>query len=240
MALEDSEKTPRGVAAVDRALSIIAALENSQMPRKLSEISLTTGFYKSTILRILESLQDAGYVVRVEQSKYTLGPAVMQLGLAYDRANPLRYHIIPALEVLVAAGTESPSFHIRQTTEERLCLFRLNSNHSTLDRVRPGDRLPINRGAAGKVLMAFGTPSEQGEETDGIRASGFAVSLGERDKLCAGIAVPVFSGRDRIVGALSLSGPRERFTPEDIARMLPHLLKAARRISADLGGTFPF
>lgn len=236
---EELEKAPRGVAAVDRALKIIAALEAGTMPRNLSEISRATGLYKSTILRLLESLQDAGYVVRVDESKYALGPTIMQLGIAYERTNPLRHQILPVLERLVAMGTESPSFHVRQTADERLCLFRLNSNHSTLDRVHTGDRLPIRRGAAGKVLLAFGSPPETGAEMDRIRTDCFAVSLGERDKLCAGIAAPVFSGSNRMIGALSFSGPKERFQKEDVARMRPQILEAAREISQALGGHFP-
>lgn len=229
----------RGVAAVDRAFAIIAALETSHTPRTLSEISRATGLYKSTILRLLESLQDAGYVVRVEDSRYTLGPTIMQLGLAYERLNPLRHQILPVFEKLVTQGAESPSFHVRQTTEERLCLFRLDSNHSTLDRVHVGDRLPLRRGAAGKVLLAFSDPSETGPEMDDIRAGCFAVSLGERDPLCAGVAAPVFTSADRLLGALSFSGPRERFTDDDVARLKPQMLRAARDLSIALGGSFP-
>lgn len=231
----DKEKSSRGVAAVDRALSIIAALEASTIPRNLSEIARATGLYKSTILRLMESLQAAGYVIRIEESKYALGPTIMQLGLAYERSNPLRHHFLPVMERLVSIGTESPSFHVRQTATERLCLFRLDSQHSTLDRVQVGDRLPLYRGAAGKVLRAFGDPPEQGSDMDLIRQEGFAVSLGERDKLCAGIAAPVFSGSERLLGALSFSGPRERFREEDIARMRPQLLDAARELSIGLG-----
>ena len=235
----EQEKTSRGVAAVDRALKIVAALEASTMPRNLSEISRATGLYKSTILRLLESLQDAGYVVRVDDSKYALGPTIMQLGIAYEQTNPLRHQILPVFERLVAMGTESPSFHVRQTAEERLCLFRMNSNHSTLDRVNTGDRLPMTRGAAGKVLRAFGDPPEPGAEMDKVRAECFAVSLGERDKLCAGVAAPVFTGSNRMIGALSFSGPKERFQEDDIARMRPQMLDAAREISEALGGHFP-
>ncbi|MGI3166813.1 IclR family transcriptional regulator [Pseudooceanicola sp. 200-1SW] len=231
----DKEKSSRGVAAVDRALSIIAALEASTIPRNLSEIARATGLYKSTILRLMESLQAAGYVIRIEESKYALGPTIMQLGLAYERSNPLRHHFLPVMERLVSIGTESPSFHVRQTATERLCLFRLDSQHSTLDRVQVGDRLPLYRGAAGKVLRAFGDPPEQGSDMDLIRQEGFAVSLGERDKLCAGIAAPVFSGSERLLGALSFSGPRERFREEDITRMRPRLLDAARELSIGLG-----
>ncbi|MFX0547191.1 IclR family transcriptional regulator [Roseovarius sp. S1116L3] len=235
----ETEKTGRGVAAVDRALSIIAALEKGRMPLNLSEIARSTELYKSTILRLLESLQGAGYVVRVEENKYALGPTIMQLGLAYERSNPLRHQILPVMEKLVDMGTESPSFHMRQTADERLCLFRLNSNHSTLDRVHTGDRLPVRRGAAGKVLVAFGEPHEAGAEMDQIRGECFAVSLGERDKLCAGIAAPVFSGSRRLVGALSFSGPKERFTEADIARMKGQMMEAVREISNGLGSSYP-
>jgi DNA-binding IclR family transcriptional regulator len=236
---DDTDKTQRGVAAVDRALQIIAALEASTIPRNLSEISRATSLYKSTILRILQSLLDAGYVVRVEESKYALGPTIMQLGLAYERANPLRHLFLPIMQKLVDSGSESPSFHIQQTSEERLCLFRLNSNHSTLDRVHAGDRLPVRRGAAGKVLLAFGEEPQQGAEMDEIRKNCFAISLGERDKFCAGIAAPVFTRRNRLLGALSFSGPKERFEPADVERMKKDILAAAGELTTELGGDFP-
>lgn len=235
----DKEKPSRGVAAVDRALSIISTLEESTIPRNLSEIARATGLYKSTILRLMESLQDAGYVIRIEDNKYGLGPTIMQLGLAYERSNPLRHHFMPVMQRLVSIGTESPSFHVRQTATERLCLFRLDSNHSTLDRVHAGDRLPLHRGAAGKILRAFGDPPEQGSDMDQIREECFAISLGERDKLCAGIAAPVFTGSNRLLGALSFSGPKERFREEDIARMRPQMLDAVRELSIGLGGSLP-
>lgn len=235
----ESDKEQRGVAAVDRAFSIIAALEASSMPRNLSEISRATGLYKSTILRLLQSLQGAGYVVRVDDSKYALGPTIMQLGLAYERANPLRHLFMPVMQRLVDAGSESPSFHVRQTRNERLCLFRLNSNHSTLDSVHTGDRLPMHRGAAGKVLMAFDDEPAAGAEMDEIRENYFAVSLGERDKFCAGVAAPVFSQSNRLLGALSFSGPKERFTPADVERMKTTMLSAVRELTREVGGTFP-
>ena len=74
---------------------------------------------------------------------------------------------------------------------------------------------------------------------DLIREECFAVSLGERDKLCAGIAAPVFSSTKRLLGALSFSGPKERFREEDIARMRPQMMDAVRELSMGLGGSYP-
>lgn len=229
----------RGVAAVDRAIAIVSALQSSDLPLTLSEIARATDLYKSTILRILQSLQGAGYVVRIGETKYALGPTIMQLGMAYDRANPLKHIVLPVMQDLVDAGMESPSFHIRQTSDERLCLFRIDSTHSTLDRVKAGDRLPLRKGAAGKVLLAFGGDRMTGTEADRIRRDCLAVSMGERDRFCAGMAAPVFSESERVLGSLSLSGPKERFGTRDIERMKTPLLAAARDLTEKLGGRFP-
>lgn len=91
----------------------------------------------------------------------------------------------------------------------------------------------------GKVLIAFGEDHGEGEEMERIRRDCFAASLGERDKFCAGVAAPVFTRRDRLMGALSLSGPKERFMPEDVERMKGPLQAAARELTKEMGGMYP-
>lgn len=226
-----------GVAAVDRALSLVAALEVYPEPQTLADLSHETGLYKSTILRLLTSLQGAGYVVRLRDGRYSLGPMAFRLGLAYERANPLREHILPILKDLVRQGTESASFHVRQDADARLCLFRVDSRHPTLDRVQAGSVLPLRQGAAGRVLLAF--DGEPGPAFDEARRAIVVVSMGERDPSCAGIACPVFGPQDQVKGALSLSGPKERFTKATIASMRDLLVAAAKTVTRSLGGTYP-
>jgi DNA-binding IclR family transcriptional regulator len=226
-----------GVAAVDRALSLVAALERHPEPQTLSDLSRETGLYKSTILRLLTSLQSAGYADRLRDGRYGLGPMAFRLGLAYERANPLRDHVLPILEDLVHQGTESASFHVRQDTDTRLCLFRVDSRHPTLDRVQAGNVLPLRQGAAGRVLLAF--DGEPGAAFDEVRQSIVVVSIGERDPSCAGMACPVFGPEGRVKGALSLSGPKERFTKTTIASMRHLLISAAKAVTRSLGGTYP-
>jgi DNA-binding IclR family transcriptional regulator len=228
---------PKGVAAVERALLILRALEAEPEPLSLTELARYTNLYKSTILRLLETLRARGYVVRIRETRYALGPTVHRLGMAYERRNPLRHHVMPVMRRLVEEGTESPSFHIRQSEDKRLCLFRIDSNHSTLDRVSVGDFLPLDRGAAGRVILAF--DGETGEGFDRLREECFALSLGERDPICAGMASPVFGPEGQGIGALSLSGPKERFTGDNIIRMRRLLLDAAKEITESLEGSFP-
>jgi DNA-binding IclR family transcriptional regulator len=222
-----------GVAAVDRALVILASLQAQDAPCTLAALARLTGLYKSTLLRLLASLLGAGYVAQLPDGRYAIGPAAVRLNLAYERQNPLRQHVLPVLQDLVRHGTESASFHVRHDAGMRLCLLRVNSGHPTLDRVEAGDILPVRHGAAGRVLLAFGDGPAPHHQT--LRTDGYALSTGERDPSCAGLAAPVFGPAGRLAGALSLSGPKERFTPETIARMRGLLLAAAGVLSLSLG-----
>jgi DNA-binding IclR family transcriptional regulator len=226
-----------GVAAVERALSIVAALETSDQPMTLAEIAVRTGFYKSTILRLLGSLISRGYVTRLQDGAYDLGPTAFRLGVAFTRKNALGHNVLPALGELVDRGTESASFHVRQDADNRICLFRVNSRHATLDRVEAGQSYALLRGAAGHIILAYA--GSTGSRYEAIRSSGFDVSLGERDPSCAAVAAPVFGPRDMLIGVISLSGPRERFGKVEIAKMKRLLGPAAEQLTNKFGGIWP-
>lgn len=226
-----------GVAAVERALTIVAAVETADAPITLADLARKTGFYKSTILRLLGSLEATGYIVRLGDGRYDLGLTAFRLGTAFERKNTLQHYVVPALRKLVAQGTESASFHVRQGQDTRLCLFRVNSSHATLDRVEAGGTYALRAGAGGHIILAFA--GEQGPRYDAIRAEGWAYSLGERDPSCAAVAAPVFGALRQLIGILSLSGPRERFGPQEIETMAGLLRVAASDLTRALGGAWP-
>lgn len=222
----------QGVAAVDRAMSILVALEAAAGgSMSLTELSAATLLYKSTLLRLLVSLERGALVTRRADQRYALGPFAFRLGKSYEAHNPLEQRLAPIMRALVDEGTESPSFHVRHDATRRLCLIRFDSRHSTLDRVRAGDLLPIDRGAAGRILLAYG---ERGAATPS-GTERIMVSRGERDPLCGAVAAPVFGAAGELVGALSLSGPLDRFSPEAIAWMSERLHAAAEQASRTLG-----
>jgi DNA-binding IclR family transcriptional regulator len=226
-----------GVAAVERALAIVEALEAAQRPLTLTQLSTTTGLYKSAVLRLMVSLERHSLVVRRHDQSYVLGTLAFRLGRAFESTHRLDEHLMPVMRKLVTQGAESPSFHVYQDDKTRLCLLRIDSNHSTLDRVRVGDRLPLQRGAPGKVILKFeaGLPPDTRATADDLRE----VSHGERDPSCGAIAAPVFGAGNELIGALSLSGPLERFTPTAIRKMDAWLLEACETASISLGGPWP-
>ncbi len=228
-------RNPGGVAAVDRALTLLATFEQAAEPLTLSELARRAGLHKSTALRLLESLRRFGHVTRTREDRYALGPAALRMGMAYQRHTRLDEKLRPTCEALVARGSESPSFFIRQAERKRLCVFRLDSRHSTLDRIRPGLVLPIGRGAAGHVFRAFGDAAE-GAAHERVRAAGHALSRGETSPDCAAVAAPVFDQHGGLAGVLSLSGPRSRFDEDAVPMQVGLLLEGASELCLAFGG----
>jgi DNA-binding IclR family transcriptional regulator len=68
-----------GVAAVDRALLILSVFQEGDAPLTLAVLARRTGLYKSTILRLLQSLIRAGFVLRLSDGCYVIGPAAARL-----------------------------------------------------------------------------------------------------------------------------------------------------------------
>ena len=222
-----------GVAAVDRAMLAVSAIGTSSSPITLSELSRRTGLYKSTLLRLLASLQKAALVVQRPDLTYVLGPFAFRLGRAYNVGLPQTQRVGETLERLVAMGTESASFHVRYDDNHRLCLLRVNSRHSTLDNVEAGALLPLDLGAPARIIERFFGGNQPDDD------SLTCVSLGECDPGCASIACPVFGADGGLAGAVSLSGPQERFTDESISAMSITLLRECRSLSLALGGYWP-
>ena len=207
------EANMAGVAAVDKAMRVVVALEAARAPLRLSEIAAATGLYKSAVLRLLASLEKCGLVVRRSDSAYCLGNLAFRLGRAFDSSFRFREHLLPLMQKLVDAGAPSPSFHIVHDELRRFCVLRLDSNHSTLDRVREGDLLPLSAGAAGKVLRKL--PSEFFAD----QWPWMHQSRGERDPSCGALSAPIIGPGDTLLGALSLSGPLPQFTDASVALM---------------------
>lgn len=205
----DLDPAPGGVAAVDRALSLLMAFGPGEVSLSLATLSARTGLYKSTALRLLASLVHAGVLQRQGEA-YGLGPALWRLGAQRSPDDALAAEVPAALRALVAQTRESAAFHVRRG-EHRLCLFREDSPQLLRDHIRAGDLLPLDRGAGGRVLLAF--EGARGRVYEAIRRDGVVVMSGDRVPDLTGISAPVFGPAGRLLGALTLTLPTTRHQP---------------------------
>lgn len=223
-----------GVAAVDRALSILDAMTDDHVT--LAELSKRTGLYKSTVLRLLKSLERFGYILRTEEGNYRLGAKVLHLGSTYQRYFRAADVVIPVLTRLADELHEGATFYVAED-DKRVALHRVDAARAVRDSVHEGDRLPLTVGAAGHVLRAFS--GARGDRMNQIRSAMHCTSFGERDPETAAVACPVFGVGDKLVGALSISGPRYRIEALGTDRILPTLFKHAQALTRAFGGRMP-
>ena len=228
--LESTNKA--GVAALERALSILGCFRKIDRGLTLAEMAQRTGFYKSTILRLCVSLERFGYLVRLPNGYFVLGGAVFRLGQIYQNSFDVGDFVLPVLRNLSAATQQSASLWIKES-EFRVCLYRIEAYGAVRDATaQVGERWPLNRGGSvSTVLCAFS--GVRGDQYDKVRRAGIAVSLGEFLPELAAITCPVFT-MDGLLGALSLGGFRSQFNSKAITRWKPKVSAAARAITNSL------
>jgi len=235
----DADAAPGGAAAVDRALTLLAAFRVGDVALTLVELAGRTQLYKSTALRLLASLEHAGLVQKLADGRYALGSEVARLHGLYAASFSLDHVVLPVLHSLVAATGESASYHVRQGKGDgwaRLCLYRIDSPHTVRDHVRAGDLLPADRGAGARVLIAYGAdaPPPQGGISrkdrklyETIRAQGYCALIGDRSAELGGISAPVFHADGSLAAAVTLTMPTHRYD----AGFVPAVREAAAKLS---------
>ena len=232
----DQNAAGGGVAAVDRALSLLAAFSAAHHALTLAELAARTQLYKSTVLRLLASLTHRGLVQQKSDGRYSLGPEIARLHAAYASSFSLADVVLPVLHSLVAATQESAAFHVRQG-QARLCLYRVDSPHPVRDHIKAGDLLPIDRGAGARVLDAFADLPERlpgrhyAAQAKAVAERGYFAGIGDREPEVAGISAPVFAAGGKLAGALTLTTPANRYQVAHV----PQVLAAAARLSEALG-----
>src|SRR5262249_31152995 len=145
-ALDESSASDGGVAAVDRALTVLKSFREGEGTLSLADLAERTNMAKSTVLRLLASLQHAGLVQRVDERRYMLGREIAWLYGVYIGSFSLENAVLPALRELVEKTGESTAFHVRQG-DKRLTLFRVDSLQPIRDHGRAGDIFPLDRGS---------------------------------------------------------------------------------------------
>ena len=229
-------ESPSGVAVLDRAFSLLNAFGPADTSLTLAELAARTGLYKSTILRIAESLAGHRFLVRHADGRFQIGPAPLALGAIYQRSVRLADVVLPVMRELSQLADDGASFYIR-VDDRRMCLHRVDSRHAVKDHVREGDILPLDRGSGGRVLTAFSdNANNKGTIAARIRETGYFISTGDRDAETFGISAPVFGSGARLVGVLTLAGPGFRMTEAKLMKLRAPLLMAAAQATLALGG----
>lgn len=235
------------VRAVERALDILLCFTDAT-DLSMTEIAQRVSLHKSTVYRLLSSLEMKGFVIRdAVTDKYRLGFRIWELSANISRSDDPAVLLLPEMERLRDQLGETVSLYIRDGLE-RIRIQAVQSKEA-VRRVAPvGVRLPLYVGASSKVLLAFAEPkveqlviedpswpSSIDKESfrlqmEEIRRVGYATSVEEREKGAAAVAAPIRNRSGKLVAALSVSGPANRWSLAAMRKSVPHIQEAAARM----------
>ncbi|MEX2105123.1 MAG: IclR family transcriptional regulator [Bacilli bacterium] len=235
------------VRAVERALDILLCFtERTELT--LTEISSEISLHKSTVHRLLTTLEMKGFVIRNnETEKYRLGFRVWELSANLSDSDDPAVLFLPEMERLRDLLEETVSLYIRDRNE-RIRVQAVQSNQ-TIRRVAPvGARMPLSVGASSKVLVAYADDATQHmilndsswpetiskdkfmEQCEHIKQKGYATSVEEREQGVSALSVPIMNRSGQLIAALAVSGPVTRLTVESMEKHAELLMETATRL----------
>lgn len=215
-----------GVASADRVLTVLTAFQLGDVSLGLVELAERTGLNKSTIMRLVVSLETFGLINRMSDGRYQLASEVMRLNAVYQDALDLERHVMPVLQALTDETGETASLYVRHGAY-RLCQFRVNSPHRLRMHLQPGDMRPMDDAAGAQALR---TPFEKART---LRDPYY--SCAATDPHAASMALPIFGAQEELVGAMVISGPASRLTLERVQLLRESFCSAASRLARSLG-----
>jgi IclR family transcriptional regulator, acetate operon repressor len=243
---------------VEKALDILECLARSEYDLSLSELGRSLGLGKSTVHRLLLTLERRNMIARDGNTRrYSLGFGLLHLSSRLLARLDLRIEALPHLRYLRDVTGETASVVVRIATG-RVHLEEVPGVHDLRYTLDVGTELPLLIGASGLALMAWSEEAEvdrfiasEGlpacspsavtdpviykKELTRTRDRGYAVSVGWRSPDVVSVAAPIRSLNGNVIGALNVSGPVSRFTEIHATEVGPVVAGRASAVSEALG-----
>jgi len=263
--MEEEKRVPKetsrrreGVQAVKRAITILKTLGEEEMELGVSELARRSGLQKSTVHRLLQTLQREGLVEQnPETGKYRLGLEILRLaGTVLRELEDLQQVARPFLRALAEECGETVNLTIL-AGDGVINVDRIPSPHRVRNIGWIGRKMPLHCVSAGKVFLAYmpeeeverflnsklpqltkytiTDPAKLREELQRVRELGYGVGLEELEEGLNAVAAPIRDYRGKVVAAISVSGPSFRLTREKIPEVAELTKRAADEVSRHLG-----
>jgi DNA-binding IclR family transcriptional regulator len=231
--------------SVQKVCLILRAL-STPVPCRLKDLALQTGLDKASILRVLETLTEEGYVQRNDSHKtYQLGDQAILLGLAMQQRMPV-VHLARPYMLRVAANSGDTALLLQRMGGESVCIDREFGGYPIrANYLEVGTRRPLGLSSGGLALLAW-LPDEEiravldisepalrrnyphvtrnfiEDQIAKSRAQGHACVLNLLVEQMGGIAVPLFGADGRPFAALVVSALARRIEErrQSLAQML--------------------
>jgi DNA-binding IclR family transcriptional regulator len=250
-----------GTQTVERAIRLLKIFDDEQPEWSLADLVRAIEVNKTTVFRLLNTLENEGLVKRTAAGNYHLGSEMIALGGRAMRANELRTISHNYLRQLTRQSNETSTLEVLQQDRHgiwtMLVIDEVLGPHLVGVAQYIGGRLPIHTTSTGKVTLAYCPPDDRDDilcqisadksdhspidldefrrELRQVREQGFALALGELEAGLMAAGAPVFDVNGEVQAAVSLVGPSTRVNRGKLLKLMEELKETARQISYQVG-----
>lgn len=241
--------------SLERALDLLDQL--GQRPHSLIELTESLGVHKSTVLRLLQSLESHQYARRMPNGTWGVGFGLVATAQHALDAIDLRGVARP---YLLALGNElGHTIHLSQLVgNEIVYVDKVEGIGAVRMQSRIGAAAPPHTAGVAKVILAYSSPAVRtavlanstfqrftattitsparfAAELDAIVARGWATDDGEYEDYINCVAVPIRDRAGLVSASISVTALRALAPLETLATHIRRLNAACASISTELG-----
>lgn len=222
----------------------------------LEELAKRTGVNKTTMLRIVRTLETAGFLVR-DGDSYRLGARVLDISNAYLSSLTLSKVTQKPMERLANEFGQTVSVAILDEADVVYVAIEQAQRELGIQG-EVGGRHPAHATALGKVLLSGLDPEDARARlrsrelvrlthrtlvdvedvmasVERVKRDGYALDDEERGIGIRCVAAPIHDREGSIVAAMSIAGPIFHMQDDQVEKILSRLIEATREIDAEMG-----
>jgi IclR family KDG regulon transcriptional repressor len=243
----------REIQSLSRGLQLLNIIAEAGEAQGVSDLAQQIGIDKSSVSRLLKTMEGFGYVQQEKQSRrYIIGKHFHSLAWQLVNRYSLREKAKPYIHRLAYATGECA--HIGVYSAGKVQVTDDVQPETSLLRVAgtSGRLIHLHNTALGKGLIAFGyypLPQDMPRITprtitdteallvhlEEIRKLGYALDDEENEHGVRCLAAPVYNDAGIAIAMLGISGPTIRMAYENLAEYAPLVKEAALSLSCELG-----
>lgn len=254
-----TQESPKLNQSVTKAISLLRAVAQDGAA-SVSALSRTVGLPRATALRMIQTLESEGFLLRVPGAdRLLLGPELVRLAREADGSMVLRELARGPLADLSEALRETVTLSIVAADGGFDLVHQVDGPHHLVPRNWVGQRFPMHASSSGKVLLAtydeerlaqflrqplgrltqftITTQRELRNELEQVRSRGYSETVDELEEGLSGVSVGIFDQAGTLLGSINVSGLSQRLDEIRRADAAEHTRGIARAIEHALRST---
>jgi len=241
--------------SLSRALTILGLLGDGS--KSLDELATVLDVHKTTVLRLLRTMESDRFVQHDADHRYQLGSRLFELANHALEQRDIRSVARPHLAELNTITGQTIHLATYEAGEV-IYIDKFDAKQSVRMYSRVGKPAPLHCTAVGKILIAarpraereqiaqritytpftertIATAEQYLRELDLVLSQGFAEDREEHESFVNCVGSAVRNGTGDVVAAVSMSVPDMLLDHEQVLKTLPEVQRTAAAISEGLG-----